>query len=60
MKAMTAMKAKKQSGQSAGASGRGRIDLHVHTSIGSPCAFYDPLDIPRYAEADKQVGEDFD
>ncbi len=28
-----------------------RIDLHVHTKIGSPCAFYDPLDIPRYAES---------
>ena len=26
-----------------------RIDLHVHTRIGSPCAFYDPLEIPRYA-----------
>lgn len=32
------------------ASGPFRIDLHVHTKIGSPCAFYDPLDIPRYAE----------
>ncbi len=28
-----------------------RIDLHVHTKIGSPCAFYDPLEIPRYARA---------
>jgi hypothetical protein len=27
-----------------------RFDLHVHTTIGSPCAFYDPFDIPRYAE----------
>jgi len=32
------------------ASGPLRLDLHVHTSIGSPCAFYDPLDIPRYAQ----------
>lgn len=27
-----------------------RFDLHVHTVIGSPCAFYDPFDIPRYGE----------
>jgi hypothetical protein len=27
-------------------------DLHVHTSIGSPCAFYDPYDIPRYASGE--------
>jgi len=26
-----------------------RFDLHVHTQIGSPCAFYDPMEIPRYA-----------
>ena len=45
------MKAKRQSGLAAEASGPFRLDLHVHTSIGSPCAFYDPLDIPRYAEA---------
>ncbi|MBN2224897.1 MAG: PHP domain-containing protein [Deltaproteobacteria bacterium] len=36
---------------SAVASSPFRFDLHVHTSIGSPCAFYDPLDIPRYAQA---------
>ncbi len=33
-----------------------RLDLHVHTSIGSPCAFYDPLDIPRYAESTGLAG----
>jgi predicted metal-dependent phosphoesterase TrpH len=32
------------------AAGRFRIDLHVHTRIGSPCAFYDAMDIPRYAQ----------
>ena len=26
-----------------------RWDLHLHTTIGSPCAFYDPFEIPRYA-----------
>jgi hypothetical protein len=37
-------------------SGPLRLDLHVHTSIGSPCAFYDPLDIPRYADATGLAG----
>ena len=34
---------------SAPRAGTFRLDLHVHTSIGSPCAFYDPMEIPRYA-----------
>lgn len=33
-----------------------RFDLHVHTAIGSPCAFYDPFDIPRYAETEGLSG----
>ncbi len=45
------MKSGHRGGVSDGTSGGSRLDLHVHTSIGSPCAFYDPLDIPRYAEA---------
>jgi len=43
-------KARRGEGSPAGAPGRFRLDLHVHTSIGSPCAFYNPLDIPRYAD----------
>jgi PHP domain-containing protein len=33
-----------------------RWDLHVHTSIGSPCAAYDPLQIPRYAKIENLNG----
>jgi hypothetical protein len=43
-------KARHEEDRSAGVPARFRVDLHVHTTIGSPCAFYDPLDIPRYAE----------
>ncbi len=45
------VKAQRQIRGSGATSGPFRLDLHVHTSIGSPCAFYDPLDIPRYAQA---------
>ena len=33
-----------------------RWDLHLHTTIGSPCASYDPLEIPRYAALEELDG----
>ena len=33
-----------------------RWDLHVHTTIGSPCATYDPFQIPRYAKMENLDG----
>jgi predicted metal-dependent phosphoesterase TrpH len=44
-------KVKRHEDTPAGPPGPIRFDLHVHTRIGSPCAFYDPMDIPRYAAA---------
>lgn len=33
-----------------------RWDIHLHTIIGSPCAAYDPLQIPHYAKVEKLEG----
>ncbi len=33
-----------------------RWDIHVHTTIGSPCASYDPFQIPRYAKMENLNG----
>ncbi|MBN1883231.1 MAG: PHP domain-containing protein [Deltaproteobacteria bacterium] len=33
-----------------------RWDLHLHTTIGSPCAAYDPFEIPRYAAGEELDG----
>ena len=33
-----------------------RWDLHLHTTIGSPCASYDPFEIPRYAAMEELNG----
>jgi len=33
-----------------------RWDMHMHTTIGSPCASYDPFEIPRYAAGEGMDG----